>query len=209
MTKFERIRLVGALGLNTEEDILVRSAEDWSRSADWLDRFDKYTVRTFRLGARNGTEPYFAVIQRDDFDKYRSHLLSEGWQLIVAAPVDPQYAEFAGTVLRNGAETEVQIVRGPGATVRRVTHEGYVDETCRVVGRRPTGDPKVDAILNQIYEVEDRFSQFPELQHVIYEVSYYRTEVGHKKEHAIFWEITGIDKMDPGIDRAMVRSDQS
>jgi hypothetical protein len=200
MNKFERIRLIKALGLNTEEDILITSEEDWVRQSRWLNRFDAYTVRAFRQDGVTGTDPYFAVIGREDFEPHRRDWLDRGLMLIIAEPVDPQYAEFAGTILRDGELTEVQIARGPGATVRRVTHEGYIDDTYVVRDRgKSTGDPKVDEALRKVHEVEDRYPHLSSLSHVIYEFSYYRTKVGYRKEHAIFWEITGIDRMDPGV----------
>jgi hypothetical protein len=203
MNKFERIRLIRSLGLNTEVDIVVTSEEDWVRQSSWLKRFHAYTVRAFREDGVAGTDPYFAVIDRDDFEPYRRDWLSKGWLLIIAEPVDPQFAEFAGTILRDGDLTEVQIAHGAGATVRRVTHEGHIDETCVVRGReQSTGDSKVDEALRQVYEVEDRYPHLSTLKHVIYEFSYYRTKVGYRKEHIIFWEVTGIDKMDPGITHA-------
>lgn len=207
MNKLQRIRVLRLLGLNTEEDILVQSEQDWQTNAAWLNQFTHYTVRTFREGPTEQTEPYHAIISRADFAKRRHTLLRGGWKLIVAAPIDPTYAEFAGAILREGTLTQVEIARRPGAVVRMVTHEGLIDKTYTVRdGRRLTGDQKVDDALRRVYEVEDRWSSVPALSHVIYEFSYYQIQVGWKREHAIFWEITGIDSVDPGIDLAQLRS---
>ncbi len=206
LTKFERIRLVRALGLNTEDDILITSERDWQCRQDWLSRHDRFTVRTFRETIeRTGIEPYFAVIGRDEFEPHRKKFLAEGWKLIIAEPVDPVDALLAGTILRDGDATEIDIVRGSGSVTRQVTHDGRIDAHVVVRIGELTGDPLLDEALDEIRKTERRWPQLDVLRNVIYEFSYYNVEVGYKREHAIFWEITGYDRMDPGLDRALLK----
>lgn len=205
LNKLERIRMVRALGLNTEDDVLIRNEEDWQRHWEWLDQHERFTVRSFREPAqRGGTEPYFAVIDRDEFEPHRKRLLLEGWQLIIAEPVDPVDALMAGTILREGDITEVEIVRGSGSVTRQVTHDGRIDARISVTNLDPSGDVLVDEALNKIRLTEEAWPQFDVLRNVIYEFSYYQPRVGYKREHAIFWEITGYERMDPGLPRKLL-----
>ncbi len=201
LTKFERIRLLRQLGLNTQDDILVRSVEDWTRQQNWLQRFDSYTVRTFRPGPVLGREPYFAVISRSEFEAHWRDLLGQGWALVIAAGVDPKDALLAGTILRQNEVTEVDIVRGSGSVVRQVTHDGQIDSHFTIQEEGLTGNPLIDEALGKVRETERRWVRIDALRRVVYEFSYYRTKVGYKGEDVIFWEITGFNKMDePGID---------
>ena len=200
MTKFERIRLVRELGLNTQNDILVRSEEEWRRYLPWLDQFDGYTVRTFHHDqSRTDTAPCFEIIGKAEFEKHWRELLRDGWNLIIAEPIDPKEAEIAGAILRDQDWTDVEIVRGASPAVRQVTHEGRVDERFRVWGDELTNNWMIDEALAKIREVECRFGWLEALKKVIYEFSYYRPKVGYKKDNLIFWEITGLDQIDPGI----------
>lgn len=200
LTKFERINLVRRLGLNTQNDILVTSEEEWQRYQPWLNQFDGYTVRTFpREQSRVGTEPSFEIISRGEFENRWKGLLNEGWNLIIAEPIDPKDAVVAGAILRDGSLTEVEIVRGPRPVVRQVTHEGRVDDRFRVHTGGSTGDEMVDEALSKIWEMERTHHNLDGLKSIIYEFSWYRPKVGYKRENAIFWEITGLNRMDPGI----------
>ncbi len=201
LTKFERIRLVRRLGLNTQNDILVTCDVAWQRNLEWLKQFDRYTVRSFREGPLVGVEPYFAIIGATDFEKHRRPLLADGWQLIIAEGIDPKDAFLAGTILREGEVTEVDIVRGSGSVTRQVTHDGQIDDHFVVNGEDFTGDKFVDEAISKIRELERCRQHLSFLKKVIYEFSYYQPKVGYKRENAIFWEITGFDKMsDLGID---------
>lgn len=206
LNKFERIRLVRALGLNTQDDILVTSERDWQRQQAWLSKYGRFTVRTYQEATeRSGTEPYFAVIDRHEFEPYRKKFLAEGWKLIIAEPIDPVDALLAGTILRDGNATEIDIVRGSGSVTRQVTHDGRIDAHVVVRNGELTGDPLLDEALDEIRKTERRWPQLDALRNVIYEFSYYNVEVGYKREHAIFWEITGYERMDPGLDRALLK----
>ena len=201
LTKFERIRLVRRLGLNTQNDILITGEDDWQRNFEWLKQFDRYTVRSFREGPSVGVEPYFAIIDAAAFEQHRQNLLDQGWELIIAEGVDPKEALLAGTILREGEVTEVDIVRGSGSVTRQVTHDGQIDDHFVVNGEDFTGDGFVDEALSKIRELEQMKPNLSFLKKVIYEFSYYQPEVGYKRENVIFWEITGFDKMsDLGID---------
>ena len=200
LTKFERIRLVRQMGLNTQDDILVTAEEDWRAHRPWLDQFDAYTVRTFpREGSKGGAEPSFEIITRKEFDNHWRRLLAEGWNLIIAEPIDPKDAALAGAILRDGDWTEVEIVRGSGSIVRQVTHKGQVDERFRVQVGDWTTDFMIDDALAKIWEAERKRPHLVALKSVIYEFSWYLPKVGYKRENAIFWEITGRDRMNPGI----------
>lgn len=201
LTKFERIRLVRRLGLNTQNDVLITCERDWQIHQDWLAQFSRYTVRSFRDGPIGGVEPYFAIIDADEFEKHRQKLLDGGWNLIVAEGIDPKEALLAGTILREGEITEVDIVRGAGSVTRQVTHDGQIDDHFVVNGEELTGDMFVDEALGKIRESERLRKHLSFLKKVIYEFSYYQPKVGYKRENVIFWEIAGYNKIsDLGID---------
>jgi hypothetical protein len=201
LDKFQRIQLVRALGLNTQEDVLITSEDDWENHQSWLDRFDRYTVRSFHKDpSRTGSDPCFEIIDREEFEKHRSRLLEEGWNLIIAAPVDPADAAFAGAIMRDGEKAIVEISRGPNPIVRQVTHRGQIDDRFVVGIGESFGDSMVDEALAQIWHLERRLSKLQALRSAIYEFSYYHNPVGHKRQNVIFWEITGHDRTDPGID---------
>ena len=210
MNKLERIDIVRLLGLNTQEHVLISSEDDVTQNSSWLAAVDKYTVRTFSRTPRHVTEPSFPIIDAREFlERHLRQLLRDGWNVIVARGIDPQYAEFAGAIMRDGWQTVVEIAYGipygRPVTVRRVSHEGLIDRAfeCHGAGCY-VGDEKVDSALAQVYAVERRFPAIEGLRHVIYEFSYYAIPVGWKRENIIFWEITGVNRMEPDLDPEMI-----
>ena len=200
LNKFERIKLVKILGLNTRDVVLITSHNDWGEYQPWLKQFDKYTISAFKNTPTVGTDPYFAVIKATDFENHRKKLLDEEWNIIVSEGVDPKEALFAGTILRDGDLSEVDVSCGAGAVVRDVTHNGKIDKHFALDGLESSGDKLIDEALGKIRSVEEGRPHLPALRRVIYEFSYYKTEVGHKRENAIFWEITGFSNLgDIGI----------
>ncbi len=201
MNKFERVRLLRHLGLNTENSVLLQSLADVDREASFLSRFDHYSVRTFQRDVDRMGEPHFPFVSKAEFDASCLPLLSEGYCLMVAEPVDPSDALFAGALLRSADGFLVEVATGPG-TVRRVTHDGQIDVQLGVRDPREIEDPVDirDALL-KITALEFRWRSDLILTDVVYEFSVYRVPVGWKRQRSIFWEIRGLEGRDTELGR--------
>lgn len=190
VNKYQRIQVLRYFGLNTENSILIACEDDIEKNRAFLDQFDKYSVRTFsEHETTSGRSLHLPTMTREEFFGTYRDLLKEGLNLIVAEQIDPTHAELAGCIMRRGWETTIEIAIGPG-TVRRVTHEGRIDERYVCYGFQPhTPNLKVNEALVEIYRFEHLVSDPPD--ECIYEFSYYRIPVGWRKQRVIFWEITG------------------
>ena len=140
MNKFDRIRILTALGMNTEDSVLVSNSGDWERHRGFLHQFEKYSVRTFRDKAYGRSNPHFPIISREELVDRYSKPLSEGLKLIVASPIDPQDAELAGALLYDAgvvsAEVALRSGNGPACHRRREDRREREDRASRSVRRR-------------------------------------------------------------------------
>jgi hypothetical protein len=198
--KYDRIRLLRHLGLNTEVSVLIESESDLRRHEAFLAPLERMSVRTFsRTGATD--EPHFPIIGRATFETDCLPLLDQGYSLIVAEPIDPAGAQLAGCILRRPEDFLVELAEGPG-TVRRVTHEGKIDLQLAVSG---PDDPRCRAdirpAVTELAEAERQWRADVTLMDVLYEFSVYAYPVGWKNEPVIFWEITGLGDQNGRLDK--------
>ena len=145
MDKFQRIQVLKRLGLNTEESILIRSMTDWESNAEFLQKFSRYSVRTFRGEGYGETHPFFPIISREELHRRYEELITDGFRLIVATPIDPAEAELAGCLLYDSNQIVAEVALGPG-TVRRVTQENMID--LRVISKHSAQRAPNDLRIN-------------------------------------------------------------
>ena len=201
MNKFERIRLLEFLGLNTEVSVLVEDIVDLKKHSAFLGRLDSMSVRTFAASAEPTFEPHFPIVSQPEFEATCLPLLDQGLSLIVAEPIDPVDAVLAGCVAHERQGFVIEVALGPG-TVRRVTRDGRVDRAWRVSSPNDlAADPEIGSVLEKVVAVEQTWSQDISLVPVLYEMSIYKNAVGTRREHIIFWEIQGLDGHDSELER--------
>ena len=201
VNKFDRIRLVRYLGLNTEESVLVESRTDLDKHAGFLARLDKYSVRTFLRRRESRGDPHFPIVTQGELQSACVPLLDQGYSLIVANPIDPADAALAGCIVRHSSDFLVEVALGPG-TVRRVTHKGSIDRTLELSGPEdPRCGPQIAEALRALTAAESHWASRIQLTDVLYEFSAYRHPVGWKNEQIIFWEIRGLGGRDTELDR--------
>jgi hypothetical protein len=196
LNKFERIRLVRYLGLNTEDSVLVASRADLAKHTPFLSKCDRFSVRTFRPGLDAPYEPHFPIVSEAEFESDCVPLLERGYNLIVANGIDPVDALLAGCIWARRDDYLVEAALGPG-TVRRVTHGGQIDLSLKLAGARPRSAPaEISEALGVLAETEDSWATQVVLRNVLYEFSVYRAPVGWAEQRVIFWEIRGLDGHD-------------
>lgn len=196
MNKYQRIQLVRALGLNTEESILITSPEDWARNEAFLREFPRYSMRTFHADPEDrSSKPHFPIISKEELQKRYRDLLSEGLLLIVAKPINPANAELAGCLLfKKCGKILAEVAMGPG-TIRRVTNEGRVDVKVEVgsLGNAPL-DARIDRAAREARSAADSLKEkLPQLDvsGLLFEFSWYSHPVGWRQSRLIFWELSG------------------
>ena len=193
MNKFQRIQLVRALGLNTEESVLISNDKDWELHQGFLQSSSAFSVRTFKSEQLLGDEPHYPVILREELANKYFSLLNSGFNLIIAKCIDPANAQMAGGMLYEGSAFHVEVALGPG-TVRRVTREGRIDLTVKAIPGKPCGNHLIDEAVKEGWRgLRTLQSKIPELdlEGLLYEFSVYGGPVGWKHEKVIFWELVG------------------
>lgn len=195
MDKFQRIQLLKVLGLNTEESILIRSNEDWKKHSDFLWKFSRYSVRTFRSEGYGHADPFFPIINREELHESYTKLLDEGLSLIVATPIDPADAELAGCLLYDADSVLAEVALGPG-TVRRVTQENKIDlrVRCKEGDQNVACDYRIKGAMEKarqaVRRLQARYRIFG-VEWLVFEFSWYRKTVGLQNQNLIFWELAG------------------
>ena len=126
LNKFQRIKNVRALGLNTEDSILVTPDSDFVTFFEFIIGLDQVSIRTFFPDNRPGITPHVPIIAIKDLKAKIEELHNLGLWLIIAKPIDPADCEFAGAIEKNGFNVYVELAKGP-CTTRKVTHEGIID----------------------------------------------------------------------------------
>jgi len=181
MNKYEKIELVRTYGLNTEENILIRPSDNLVRMSQFLDGYNKCSVRTFR--GDDVVTPHFPILRVIDAYIEVSRLIEKNYNVIVATPIDPKDCEFAGCAWLKENEMIIELAYGPG-TVRRVTHQNIIDKRYHInfFNKSLTDDLRVNKAIKQFKETG--------LANVIFEFSYYNKPIGYKKNNLICWEIT-------------------
>lgn len=185
LNKWERIQAVKIFGLNTEESILVTKDNlAIVPKLPFLKNKKIFSLRTFSSDD-NGLHPHYPVIDKAKLLKELKLLVRNGYSCIVATCIDPKHAEFAGCAYKRGKSITFEIAMGPG-TVRRVTHDGKIDKSFTTGIFERTTDKRFNYIISIIRRVP--------VDECIFEFSWYKMPVGHKKQHMIFWEVTGASK---------------
>ena len=201
--KFERIQVLKKLALNTEESILIRTEEDWTRHKEFLQKFSRYSVRTFRGPGYGHSDPFFPIIAREKLHASYQKLLSDGLNLIVATPIDPSDAEMAGCLLYEPNGITAEVAHGPG-TVRRVTQENKIDLRVKSTDRAVGGisDYRIRIAMEQVGSAVRNIQKLcPALKvdWLVFEFSWYDKGVGLLGEPLIFWEVAGPPDLEPAL----------
>jgi len=181
LNKYERIEKVRLLGLNTEENILVKPDSKSIIYQTFLKDLDKCSIRTFRNDEHN--VPHYPILTKEEALNIIPILQKQEYNCIVATPIDPKDCEFAGACLKTIDELIIEIADGPG-TVRRVTHESKIDRsyTIPIYSIQKTSDLKVNQCIAKFKNVY--------LNNIIFEFSWYKIPVGYNYENFICWEVT-------------------
>jgi len=196
LSKYQKIELVRMIGLNTEDNILIKSIhpEERDRLKQFLIEHDLKSVSVRTMSPKGETRtPHHPIVEFKDIPNIVTKVLCDGYYAIVATPIDPKDSLLAGAVMKNDNTYISEFARGP-CTVRKVTHEGKIDiefeyhhrENCKIGHTDPpiADLPEYSAILAMMSEcVKIPFSK------CIIELSYYNIPVGHKKERIIIWDI--------------------
>lgn len=175
--KYERIKFVRNLGYNTEENILVNTEDTIKKYQPFLKKLKHCSIRTFNEFDSMAC-PAHPILTKNKAYELIPKLQTQGYNVILATPINPKDCLFAGATRKTLDELVTEIANGPG-TVRRITHEGKVDE--RYIGSK-TSNLYLNNCLSEISNCH--------LNNVIFEFSYYKNPIGWKKENFIVWEIT-------------------
>ena len=181
MNKYERIQFVKRIGLNTEENILIKPNTDIKEYFNFLKNLDEFSLRTFRKDDK--ITPHYPIISKKNLIPKINELQKSGYNLILATPINPKDCKFAGAAWKTLDKIVIEIANGPG-TVRRVTHNNEIDKRYII--------NKFNILDNYPTEIKKCIYNFrrTKLDNVIFEFSWYNKLIGHKKENFICWEIT-------------------
>jgi hypothetical protein len=188
MNKYDKILIVKKLGLNTEKSILIKSSND-PLLKKFIDKLDAVSIRTLHPDDDRIKSPHYPIVAKYEVIHTVIKTLAEGFWCIIATPIDPRYACYAGCMLKENNHIHIELVHG-AYTVRRVTHDGFIDEKFDY--------PHDEAAMQFDTRIIDMLEQVKlvPFNHCIVELSYYSTHVGYKKEHVIIWNLdddgTGI-----------------
>lgn len=185
--KFDRIQFLRELGLNTQVSVVIHNVDDLKRHREFLEKSPRYSIRSFWKMKSIFYPDFKPIVPREWIDENAPTLLSKGLNLIIAEPIDPNDAVLAGCIVRHGSITVIEIANGP-VTVRRVTHEGYVDERYLCYGHLPyTSNLTINLALSNLREAELLSEIAFEASN--FEFSYYPYGVGWLSKPLIFWEV--------------------
>lgn len=183
MNKFDQIRLVRLLGLNSEESILIKHRADCYIAHAFLGKHTHLSLRTMDPTDPHRKTPHFPLMLKENLTEQLHDLLDQGFQCIVATPIGPEDTLYAGAVMLDGAYMTIELAKGP-CTVRKVTHEGIIDISYDLIR------PNFDEIASlEIREIALETQKVP-FDPCVIEVSYYKQPVGIKKQNVIIWDIT-------------------
>ncbi len=183
--KYERIQFVKDLGINTEENILIKPTECLDKYLEFCSKYEEYSLRTFYLDDKSC--PHFPVLKQKELMNKIPELQKQGLYLIPATVINPKDCELAGCCAITQNKIFVEIAYGQ-VTVRKVSHDGIIDKFYDVdVFKTKTDDYR----LNGLTKIVSDLSFANGINEAIYEFSYYNKPIGWKKEKLIVWEITG------------------
>ncbi len=196
--KYERIRIVRSLGLNTENSILVTSKDDLD--SEFIRSRDSFSVRTFNHKCTTVAEEYasksvhLATCSKEELFAKADELFVQDLHLIVADKIDPADCEFRGACMKDDKCFTIDIAVGPG-TVRDVTNKhiidyGFTNIPFAVRWINFINSSNADAeLLKKLYKCIEQFRKVS-LHNIIFEFSWYKIPVGINHENFICWEIT-------------------
>jgi len=181
MNKYERIKLIRDLGINTEDNILFTPYIDVNDLMTFILNMNEVSVRVFDPKKDNRKTPHYPIVKITELRKTLTEIFSQGFYAIVAKPIDPKDCLLAGTIWKQSLSGWIELAIGP-CTVRRVTHDCVVDYRYNY--------PK-DIILDDRIKEMLATVKGIRYENCIFELSYYSIPVGWKNEHIIVWDITG------------------
>lgn len=184
MNKYQKIRILKDLDLNTEDSVLISDVKDKCPYKG------KISIRTqWRDEQRQDKTPHVPICDSSEFGMYKKEFLAAGLELIVSEGIDPKDAALAGCIMRNENNYVVEIAMGPG-TVRRVTHRHLID--ARYMASLDHPITHNDLVNSALRKVHDAYRDGVLAEKFIFEFSYYNKPVGYKKQNVIFWEYYAI-----------------
>jgi len=179
MNKYERIKFVKDIGLNTEENMLINPNTHPADYLNFLNRFNECSIRTFKENELK--TPHYPIIDKTDAIKRIKDLQRLNYNIILATPINPKDCEFAGAALQSESQLVIEIAYGPG-TVRRVTHDNQIDKRYILGKNEMTDNNKINMCVRKFRDTK--------LENVIFEFSWYNKPIGWRHENFICWEIT-------------------
>lgn len=184
LNKYQRIEFVKNLGLNTEDNILIRK-DDVIKNNKFIALHDNFSVRTFFDYETNLNTEHYPVVAKNNLISLLKNLQIKGLNIILAVQINPKDAEYAGVCLFLHDKIIFEILHGC-VTVRDITRN-YKTDT-RIILDRYLKEKTDDTQLNWlIYKLENIG-----LENISVEFSYYKIPVGWKNERLIIWEISEI-----------------
>jgi len=177
MNKFERIDLLKAFNINTEDSILITNKSLINFPAR------KSSVRTFS-DAANADVPHYPVVAAVDVFNVIDDCLKNNLSCIVSECIDPKDCCYAGVILMLSDKIIIEIAFG-SVTVRDITHKFKVDKRFILdkIGF-DTGYGELNQLLRTLLSIG--------FIDVSYEFSFYNKPIGYKKERMIVWEVSAI-----------------
>ena len=179
MNKYDKILLVRQLGLNTEDNMLVKSEDQLDEMWSFVGAELAISLRTMHPTDNHIKTPHYPFVLKQDIEARVREVLGSGFYGIVAHPINPEDAILAGAALIEDGKIHIELANGP-CTVRRVTHDGIID----YMVIHPGPDPG----RREIHEMIEELKKVP-YQTCVVELSYYRIPVGYKQENVIIWDI--------------------
>lgn len=188
MNKFDRIQYIQRLGFNTENSIQLKSTnDDAMKMFEWFTKsLTQISLRCYNPKDEKASVPHFPIINVHDAPDKIKLITSNGLVAIVATPIDPKYAIYAGTIWKEDVTITIELAKGP-CTVRKVTHDGIIDISIILHNLQSDADKIKDT---RVAEMIVEAMAFPH-KHCILEMSYYSIPIGTKNKNIIIWDVTG------------------
>lgn len=198
LNKWQRIKFLEDLNINTEHSILVKPGEHY---LGLIEGYEDVSVRTFKPTNDNKLTPHIPVLSIDKDIKKIDTLLNNGYYCIIALPrIDPKDCLLAGCIYFDGSYITVEYVVGQ-YTTRKVTHQGMISRRIK----SENISYKYNLLLNNL-KVPEKYIDLTKLkllklQKIINDISgfypsfslefsIYKMPIGNKKDNLIIWEIT-------------------
>jgi hypothetical protein len=193
-------------GLNTPKAMCSTDYPDFKESdVSWYfpkKYYPKLSIRCFVSGVSVGMvdTPHFPNLEHDVAVVKAVELKRQGFEVLVQEGIDPSDCLLCGTCwVKSNGLVWLDLVQGPGKTVRRVVVEGKPEVTIlynpvtKSVDERYSDDsfctgelPIIDRVVRRVIEVVSETG----LKSVVFEWSFYVKPIGCFEDPLIFWEFT-------------------